>query len=883
MKRFFRGLRNLARRQRLEAELDAEVRAYLDSVTEEKMAAGMSAETARREAWMELGGREQVKEAVRDARFGVWLEDLGKDFAQGARLLRKSPGFTAIAVLTLALGIGPNIAMFSFINGILLRPLPYPEPQRLVQIFHTNPQFKEGGDSLPVSPATYADWRSQSKTMESLAAVAMTTHVLTGGEPERVSAAAVSAGFFTTLGVNPALGQPFTQEMEKPGAAPQVILSYGVWQRRLGGRAQVVGELLPVSDKPHTIAGVMPKGFDFPEGTDIWVPLSFEPGEMKERMSLYLDVYGRLQAGSGVREADAEISTITRRVLADFPTEKGFSSRVAPLHGETVREVRPTLTLLFAAVGMVLLVACVNVANLLLARGTARGRDLAVRAALGAGRLRLLQQLLSEGLLLALAGAALGLVLAGWSLDLLRGISPVSVPRLANVKLDAWVLAFSVGLSLFTTLLFGAIPSWNATRANLCESLKEGGRSLVGGRRGSLRGVLVVAEVCLALVLLSGAGLMLRTLWKTLSVNPGFDARNVLAADLYLSRGKHPDDAARARFAHNVLERVRALPGVESAGLTTHLPLAGGQMTYGFLLEGQTDETLGNRMPGTKGDPQTTNLRFVSPGYFETLRIPVLRGRGLHESDVAGAAEVVVINQAMAEKYWPGQDAIGRRMRIARGSKPAWREVVGVVGDIRHASLRQPPAVEAYVPWEQQSMSVFRLAVRTAGDPGDWASALRQAVWAEDKDQPVTRIRPLRAVVLGSVAETRFFGILFSVFAALGLLLSAFGIYCVMAHSVTQRTQEMGIRMALGANPRQVRQLVFGQGLRLAVAGVVLGIAGALYATRWVEKLLYGVQSTDPATFFGTAAILLATAAAACYLPARRATQVDPLVALRHD
>ena len=887
MNRWAAMWKRMRARTRTEHELDAEVRVYFDEVVDEKIARGMPREAARRAAALELGGREQVKEAVRDVRFGVWVENLARDLAQGARLLAKSPGFTAVAVLTLAVGMGPNIAIFSFLNGILLQPLPYPQPEQLVQIFHTNPKFVEGGDTLPVSPPTFNDWRSQSRTLD-VAAAAETSHVLTNRgageiEPERVAAAGVSTNFFATLGVAPHLGPSFSAGADQPNAPPEIVLSYGVWQRRLGGRTSVVGESLEVSGKPHTIVGVMPRGFSYPAGVEIWIPLAFDPGEMKERSSLYLDVTARLKPNATIAQAQAEIAAITQRVLQDLPAERDFGARVAPLHGEMVREVQPSLLLLFSAVALVLLIACVNVANLLLARGAARSRDLAVRAALGAGRARLMQQLLGEGLLIALAGGVLGLLVAGWSLEALRSIVPTSMPRVENVRMDAGVVLFSLGLAVLTTVLFGLMPAWQGTRVNLSDSLKEGARGTIGGGRHRMRGGLVVAEVCLSLILLTGAGLMLRTLWQVLSVNPGFDPRNVLTAELYLSRGKYNDDAKRAQFAREILRQTRAIPGVEAAGLTTQLPLAGGQMTYGFLKEGQSDADIRQSMPGTKGNPQTTNLRFVSSDYFQAMRIPVLRGRPLQEADVIGAPEVVVVNQAMAEQFWPGEDVLGKQIRLARGREPAWRTIVGVVGNIRHTSLTRPPEAEAYVSWGQQTLTSFRLTLRTVGDPAAIASPLRQAVWAVDKDQPVSRVRPMETVLLRSVSETRLFAVLFGVFAGVALLLAAFGIYSVMAYSVTQRSREMGIRLALGARVGQVEGMVLREGLLLALAGVVLGTGGALFATRWVEKLLYGVERTDPATFAGVTMTLLLAAAVACYLPARRATRVDPLVALRHD
>lgn len=878
----FRRVFKRFRRGHAERELDAEVRAYVDQLTEEKVAAGMGRDQARREALMELGGREQVKEAVRDVRFGVWLENLVKDFAYGARLLARSPGFTAVAVLTLALGMGPSLAIFSFVDGILLRSLPYPEPERMVQLFQTS--LKDGREDVPVSPPNFVDWHERAQSFESLAAFASTSEVLTGGEPERVGTAVVTPKFFEVFGTRPVMGNTFELSPAKPGQT-EVILSYGIWQRRFGGRKEIVGENILVGARPHTVIGVMPRGFVYPAGIEVWLPLVFEPGEMKERNSAYLDVVGRLKAGVSVDQAQAELSTIAAQLGLQYPeSNRQFGARVVSLHDEMVRGVRPALGMLSSAVAFVLLIACVNVANLLLVRAVGRERDLAIRSALGAGRTRLMQQLLSEGFLLAVGGGLLGLLVAWLSLDALRQLSPVALPRLESVKLDARVTAFAFALMGLTTLIFGMAPAWQAAGFHASESLKEGTRATCGAARTRLRSVLVVTEIALSLVLLIGAGLVLRSLWSLLSTHPGFDSRNILTADLYLARGKFREHASKAQFAEALVERLSAIPGVETASLATHLPLGGTTMVYGFLVEGDMEAPTKEWAPDRGSEPlRSAGLRLVTPQYLHTLRIPVLRGRGLLTQDVSGRRDVMLVNQTMARKYWPGEDPIGKRIRIARGRTPAWCEIVGIVGDVRHDGLHVPPVPEMYVPLAQQSAHLFRVALRTTGNPASFAQAMREAVWSVDKDQPVTRVRTLQEVIGSSVGETRFYGVLLGVFATLALLLATFGIYSVMAYSVTQRTREIGIRLALGAPTAKVLNLVVGQGLRLAIIGIAVGIAGAAYATRWVEKLLHGVSRTDPATFAAVAGVLLVAVLAACWIPARRATRVDPLVALRHE
>jgi len=858
------------RRGERDSELDEELRFHLERRANELQREGLSAGEARRRARVELGGAQQVKEEVRAMRTGFWLETLWQDLRYAARQLRKNPAFTAVAVLTLALGIGATTAIFTIVNSVLLRPLPYPEPERIVVVS----QILKG-EPVPFSPPNYVDFRDQNRSFAHFGAASSTTAILTGGEPERLDAVYATAPYLAALGIRPHAGRLLAASDELPGAAPVVLLSHGLWQRRFGSDPNIIGRLVRINDTPRTVAGVLPHGVEYPLRGDVWLPAQFEPEEMQQRFSMYLDVAARLNPGVTLAQAQSEADALGQRVAVLLPeTVEGFGARVTPLHEATVGEVRSTLFYLLGAVGFVWLIACANVANLMLSRVAARERELAVRAALGAGRARLTAQLLTESLLLSLAGGAAGVVLGRWSLAALLALRPSNLPRLEEIGLDPMVFAFTAVISTLAGLLFGLTPALRAAQPAAGSTLKSGAQTSALPH-ARMRGVLVVTQFALSLVLLAGAGLLLRTLWTLVSTPPGFDPRNVLVADIFLPPLKYSTDAQRADFVEKSIAELRALPGAESVGAASNLPLSGTGMNYGFLVEG--------RRATKEGEILSANFRPVSPEYLSLMRIPLRAGRGIEAGDRAGAPEVVVINEAMARQFWPRENPVGQRIRVARGREPAWREIVGVVGNIRHEGLHLSPRAEMYVPFAQQPMRFVRLAVRTAGDPRALAAALRQAVWNVDPDQPLSRVRTMDDVVAASTSETRFYSLLLGAFAVVALGLATIGIYGVMSYAVASRTREIGIRLALGAQRGGVFRLVMTRGVQLAALGILIGTGGALAVTTGLEKLLYGVSPTDPATFASVAALLAVVALLACWLPARRAMRVDPAIILSYE
>jgi predicted permease len=801
------------------------------------------------------------------------------DLRHGLRQLRRTPGLTAAAVVTLALGIGANAAIYSVVEAVLLRPLPLPDPERVVVV----EQVSREAQPLPLSPGNFVDFAARQDVFEAFGAAVARAVILTGGEPERLTGASASPGFLEVIAGTPLYGRLLRTSDAASGAEPVAVLGHELWKRRFAADPAVLGHTIAINDQPHTIVGIAPPGLDYPEGAEVWTPLVFEPGELlpAERNSHYLDVVARLAPGVTLERARGRLEAIARQLGEEYPiSNAGFGARADSLHDRIIGPVRPSLLLLLGAVGFVLLIACANVANLLLARASARRREMAVRAALGAGRARLVRQLLTESLLLAAAGGAAGLAVAAWCLEAIRRLGPAEVPRLAEAGIDPGVLLFTGAASVATGILFGLAPALAGGRADLGLALREGDRA--GERRSGkrLRAALVVAEVALSVVLLAGAGLMLRTLWVLVSTDPGFAPRGVLTATFFLPASRYDGAAQRAAFAERAVARLQALPGVEVAGATSHLPLAGGQLTYGFAIEGKP-------APAAAGDPTAipeADFRAVTPDYLRALRIPLRAGRGIAPADAAGAPPIALINEAAARTYWPGEDPLGHRIQIARGrGTPPWREIVGIVGDLRHEGLQVPPRPEVYVPLAQDPLPYFAVALRTAGDPAALAVPLREAMREIDADQPVSRLRPMAELVAAATSGTRFQGALLGAFAAVALALAAVGIYGVMAHAVAHRTREIGVRMALGAARSDIMRLVVGQGMRLAAAGIALGIGGALALTRLLSAQLFGVAPSDPATFACVTLALGAVALAACWLPARRATRVEPMAALRAE
>jgi len=800
------------------------------------------------------------------------METLLRDIRYGVRSLLKRPGFTAIALIALALGIGANTAIFTLVNAVLLRPLPFAEPDRLVWVWGN---IKNGGNRASVCPPDFLDYRQQNKSFEEFAAsfsVPLRLNHTGDGEPERLEAGGVTGNYFQTLGVKPAFGRTFLLENEKPGSDQVVVLSYSLWQKRFGGDPAIINKTITLDGKSFAILGVMPPDFSMPRPVDVWVPINFDMDEgMKQRKAHFLRPVGRLKAGVTMAAAQADTDAIARRLEEQYPeSNSGWNLRLVSLREQLVGNTRPTLFILFGAVGFVLLIACANVANLLLVRAAGRQKEIAVRTALGAGRWRIVRQMITESVLLSVAGGALGTLLAFWGVELLVALSADSLPSTAQVRIDASVLGFTLLVSLVTGVLFGLAPAIRTMKLNLSESLKEGGRSgSEGAHRNRTRSVLVVLESAVAVVLLIGAGLLVRSLLRLQDISPGFDSRSVLTMGVNLPRAKY-DEPKTAAFFSELESRVAALPGVETVGLVSELPLSGQPNDMPYTVEG--------RPPVSIDQAFDDDFRRVSVNYFKALAIPFLRGRNFTDQEVREGAQVVIISDLLARQVFPNEEPLGKRLVMAFGNRPF--EIIGIVGDIRHRGLESAPNAAMYMPAYEGSMNVV---VRSKGDPASLAAAVRKEVLQIDPNQPVANIRTMEQWLDRSVAGPRYRTALLSLFALVALALASTGIYGVMAYSVSQRTHEIGVRMALGARRMDVMKLVVRQGMTLVIVGVALGLAGAFALTRLMASLLFGVTAKDPFTFVAVSALLTLVAFVACYLPARRATKVDPLVALRYE
>ena len=801
------------------------------------------------------------------------METLIQDLRYAVRMLVKKPGFTAVAAITLALGIGANTAIFSVVNAVLLRALPFKQPEQLVRIWESNPAANL--PSFSASFPNFTDWQTQNEVFEEMAAFREDGFNLTiGTEPERLTGARVTAGFFQTLGVEPAEGRMFLPAEDQAGADRVAIVSHRMWQQRLGGDPQLIGRQLMVDGQSFTVVAVMPRGFTFPQdNTDLWIP--FAPDAQRgERAAHFLRVIARLKPGVTVERAQTDMNVIAERLEQAYPkTNTGWRLTMLPLHEAISGQIRTTLLVLLAAVGLILLIACANVANLLLARASARGREIAIRAALGARRGRIIRQLLTESLLLALLGGGIGLLLAVWGVDLLVSFGPDSIPRLKEVGIDGRVLGYTLTLSLLTGSIFGLAPALQTSRADLSRALKEGGLASTGSAgRHRMGRLLVVTEIALAMMLLVGAGLLVQSFIRLQQVEPGFDAAHSLTMEINLAQSKYPKREQRAAFLQQALDRIRSLPGVEFAGATHRLPLRGNSGA-GFLIEGRPEPQPGQEL--------SINYRSVSPDYFQALGTPLVQGRTFTEQEAWTTAGAVVINQAAARRHFPGESPLGKRVKISRGGD--WLTVVGVAGDVRESGLQAEVEPGIYLPYVHSPAPSMTLVIRAGADPVSVAGGVRDQIRAVDADQAVSGIATLEQLVTTAIAQPRFNASLLLLFAAIAMLLAAVGIYGVMAYAVGQRTREIGLRLALGAQTSDVLRMILGQGVRLAVIGVVIGLIAAFMLTRLMESLLFGVGATDPLTFAVIALLLTGVALLACYIPARRATKIDPMVALRYE
>jgi putative ABC transport system permease protein len=804
------------------------------------------------------------------------MQTFWQDLRYGARMFLKKPGFTLIAVLTLALGIGANAAIFSVVNAVLLRPLPFKDPDRLMWIRETKlPQFPE----FSVSPGNFLDWRRQNTVFERLvAANSLSFNMIGAGDPEQIRGMKVTDGFFATLGAQPELGRDFLPEEDQPGRDNVVILSHGLWQRRFGGDPKILNRALTLSGQSYTVIGVMPASFRF-GGADLglWTPMAFTAQQAQNHGGHWLMAIGRLKPGATEDQARAEMVAIAGRLAAQYPdANTGWSVKLMPLLDFTVRDIKPALIVLLCAVAFVLLIACANVANLLLARAAGRQKEIAIRTALGAGRARIIRQLLTESALLALLGGAVGLLLAKWGMDLLLNLAPQGLPRMSDVSLDGRALIFTATVTLLTGVIFGLVPALQSSKPNLNETMNETGRGSTEGRRRSLvRSALVVLEVASALMLLVGAGLLIKSFWRLHQIDPGFNPDNTLTMTVSLPRAKYPEDAQRVAFFRQLLEKINALPGVEAAGASNSIPMEG-DMVLAFEVQG--------RAPLPPGAGQSTNFYGVSADYFKAMGIRLLRGRLLNERDASDSPHVAVINETMAKKIFPDEDPIGKRITFdGGGNNPDWYEIVGVVGDVKQYGLDQATPMQTYEPYTQQTFPYMTLVARAAGEPANLTAAIRNTILQIDKEQPVANVRTLDQILSNSIAQQQFSTLLLGVFAVVAMSLAAVGIYGVLSYAVTQRTHEIGVRLALGAARRDVLRLVVGQGMRLTLLGVAAGLICAFALTRLMSSLLFGVSATDPMIFSLIPLLIVIVALLACWIPARRATKVDPLTALRYE
>jgi putative ABC transport system permease protein len=878
-------VRALFRREAVINDIAEELRLHIEMETEANIRRGMSHEDARREALRLFGNPGSIKDAAYQVRGGGMLEALLQDIRYGARVLVKHKGFTAVAVLTLALGIGANTAIFSVVNELLLRPLPYKDADRIVMLWETSPKSMSGG---PTSRINFRAWREQGTTFESMAAFTDQRLNLTGiGEPEEIAAQFATPELFHVLGIEPILGRGTTEEDARPGAPDVAVLSYGFWQRRFGGDPKIIDKLIMLNGSPFTVIGVMPTGFQLylkkwsstGRPAELWTVLDMPTEGDAATHGRFLSVVARMKPGVTLEQAGAEMKTVMARLGEDaLAYNKGRSAMVIPLREQFVGNVRPALLILLGAVGFVLLIACANVANLLLSRAAAREKEIALRTALGASRMRIVRQLLTESLLLALLGGLLGLMLAWWGIGGLVMISPPDLINLQGVGINVTVLVWTLGIALVTGIIFGLVPALEATRLNLNDALKEGSKGAggQGSRSQRLRSALVIAEVALALVLLVNAGLLVKSFVRLQKIDTGFDTENVLTMVERLPASKYKEDSQKVAYFRQAIERIRSLPGIRSVGIVSYLPLYGGPGAA-------TSVSIEGRPAPPPDQHLTTDVRAADRGYFDTMGIPILRGRNFTDIEDSEARHIALISESFARQHFPGEDPIGKRIAVNMFDKPNPTEIVGVVGDVRYGSVTDEAKPTVYFPHSELTHSFMTLVIRTQDDPAAMAPAVVRELRMIDPDQPVSDVRTMNQVMADTLARARFNTLLLGLFAGLATLLAAVGIFGVMNYSVALRTREIGIRMALGAQPARVLMLILKQGLLLTLIGIGIGLAGSLALTRVVSSLLFGVEATDPVTLAAIALLLMVVSLVACYIPARRATRIDPMLALRYE
>ena len=808
------------------------------------------------------------------------MDTLLQDIRYAFRMLAKKPGFTIAAVLAVAIGIGANTAIFSVVNAVLLRSLPYKDPDRLtIVLSHKRDSLRGSGSAAFLD---VVDWEKQNQSFEEMAVFRSMGYTLTGvGEPERITGGRVSADFFPLLGAEAIEGRTFRPEEDQRGAERVVVLGHGLWQRRFGGDPSIIGQSLTLNAEGHTVIGVLPPDFKFPldvSDAEMWTAIAHDGDLLEERGAHYLKVIGRLKPGVSINEAQLEMNEIAARLEQQYPAENtGRIVNLNPMYEHLVSGIRRSLIILLGAVALVLLIACSNVANLMLARAAARTKEIAIRTALGASRRRVVRQLLTESLVLALLGGGAGLLLALWGIELLIKMGPRDIPRLDDISIDGTVLWFTAAASILTGIIFGLVPALKASKPDLNQSLKEGSRGTSeSSNRYSLRNLLVVVQMALTLVPLVGAGLLVKSFLRLQQVNPGFVSENVLTMKVSLPAMFDEGDKA-ALFFKQATERIEGFPGVESVGAVTVLPLIGTNNRTSFNIKSR---------PYPENQEPVAEFRAITPNYFRAMGIQVIRGRTFTEHDVKGKPGVIIINETMARRFWPDEDPLGQIMSIGVSvseNEPTEWEIVAIVGDLKHFSLDSEAVPEMYIPHTQQPWTAMTLVARSSMDPAQLAAAMRGQVLALDRNQPVSDLRTMNEIVRRSIAQQRFYMLLLALFAVMALVLAAVGVFGVMSYSVTERTREIGIRMALGAQTRDVLRYVVGQGMVFTLAGVVIGLVGSFLLTRFMTNMLYEVDAFDPVTFAAISLLLALVALLACYIPARRATKVDPMVALRYE